>query len=312
MDSRRDTEKTVVLDRCPACDAQSRDPSWALSREHLQLWRCRSCGVMYSDPQPREEVRRRYLHDYDLGDHFGAVAARKRVLFERRLDRLPTPGTLGTALCDVGSGDGLFLELAAERGWEGVGIELNPPAVRRARSRGLDVIEGPVEDLAHLPQEHFDLVTAWDAIEHTPEPRRFARRLAQLVTPGGVVAVSTLNRRSAVAAVFRSRWSMVAADHFTLWDRGSLGRLLESVGLSVEAVRYYGLGRDFFCLVDRAWNVRTRAREADGRLDWTTGAGVLAAEDLVNRVLNATHAGVEIEVIAQRSGRRRGSAKDRG
>ena len=267
---------------------------------------------MYSDPQPREEVLRRYLHEYDLGDHFGAVAGRKRVLFERRLDRLPSPDALGAMLCDVGSGDGLFLELAAERGWHGVGIELNPPAVRRARSRGVEVIEGLVEDLEPLPQAHFDLVTAWDVIEHTPEPRRFARRLANLVVPGGMVAVSTLNRRSAVAAVFRSHWSMVAADHFTIWDRGSLELLLESVGLYVRAVRYYGLGRDFFRLLDRVWNVRSTARDGGPHPDWTTAAGVLAAEDLVNRLLNETRAGVELEVIAQRSSGIRRSAKDRG
>jgi SAM-dependent methyltransferase len=317
----------VALDRCPACEARSRDPSGALSRADLWLWRCTSCGVVYSDPQPRGEVRRRYLHEYDLGDHFGAVAARKRVLFERRLDRLPAPGAPTAAICDVGSGDGLFLELAARRGWRGLGIELNPPAARRARSRGLEVIEGPVEDLDRLPRDRFELVTAWDAIEHTPEPRRFARRLAELVAPGGLVALSTLNRRSAVAAVFRSHWSMVAADHFTIWDRGSLVRLLESVGLSVEAVRWYGLGRDFFRPLDRAsgaWRRSgdggrrgsgdggTRAGDDGRRSDWTTGSGVLAAEDLVNRVLNATHAGVEIEVMARRSGAGRGSAGDRG
>ena len=311
MSSACGASQTHNLGRCPACEARPRSVWRGVSGEHLTLWRCRSCGVAYSDPQPRGEVLRRYRYEYDLADHYGRMAARKRVLFERRLDRLPRPADRDAALCDVGSGDGLFLELAAERGWNGIGIDLNPPAVRRARSRGFEVIEGPLEDLGQLPQGHFDLVTAWDAIEHTPEPRRFARRLADLVVPGGLVVISTLNRRSAVAAAFRAHWSMIAADHFTIWDQRSLRRLLACVGLSVEAVCYYGVGRDFFRLLDGC-NARRGGRESGERQDWTTGQGVLATEDLVNRILNATHSGVEIEVIARRAETPRGSEGNRG
>jgi SAM-dependent methyltransferase len=257
--------------------------------------------VVYSDPQPRGEVLWKYLHEYDLADHFGAVAARKRVLFERRLDRLPRPPSRSAALCDVGSGDGLFLELAAARGWTGMGIDLNPPAVRGARRRGLEVIEGRVEETNALPEDHFDLVTAWDVLEHTPEPRQFVERVAAVTAPGGLVAISTLNRCSVVAWVFGPRWSMVVKDHFTIWDRGSLQRLMGSAGLSVEAVRHYGVGRDFFRPAERSRRTRAAA-DADSQIDWATRPGVLVAERLVNHFLNVAHAGVEIEMIARRSG----------
>ena len=165
------------------------------------MWRCGSCGVVYSDPQPTGRVREKYLHEYDLAAHFATAARRKQALFERRLRRLPGPRRWGSRLCDVGCGDGLFMELAARRGWQVVGIEPNPPAVERARSRGLEVIEGLIEELPDLPGNDFEVVTAWDALEHTPEPRRFTSKLALLVAPGGLVAASTLNHRSAVAAI---------------------------------------------------------------------------------------------------------------
>ena len=286
------------LGRCPACLATIRHLS-RMSGGELRFWRCGSCGVVYSDPQPRDEVVQKYTRNYDLADHFGAYAARKQVLFERRLDRLPRPTSQRNALCDIGTGDGLFLELAALRGWDGIGVELNPPAAQRARGRGVEVVEGAIEQLKHLPRNHFHLVTAWDSIEHSPHPRIFARRLAELVVPGGVVAVTTLNRRSLVAAVFRSKWSMVAEDHFTIWDQSSLRRLLASVGLCAEAFLYSGLGRDFFRLVDRAQRYAYEEPRAAAPQDWTTHSRVLAAERLVNRFLNATHTGVEIEVIAR-------------
>ena len=311
MSSARGASQTHDLGRCPACEARPRSVWRGVSGEHLTLWRCGSCGLVYSDPQPRDEVLWRYLHEYDLADHFGAMAARKRVLFERRLDRLPRPPSRSAALCDVGSGDGLFLELAVARGWTGTGIDLNPPAVRRARRRGLEVIEGRVEETNALPEGHFDLVTAWDALEHTPEPDRFVERLAALTGPGGLVAISTLNRCSAVAWLFGSRWSMVAKDHFTIWDRASLWRLMGSAGLSIEAVRYYGVGRDFFQLLDRGRRARTAGPEADSQIDWASRPGVLVAETFVNGLLNVAHAGVEIEMIARRRGGARRSGSHR-
>jgi SAM-dependent methyltransferase len=311
MSSAPGTSQTHTLGRCPACEARSRKVWRGVSGGFLTLWRCGSCGVVYSDPQPRGEVLWKYLHEYDLADHFGAMAARKRVLFERRLDRLPRPPSRSAALCDVGCGDGLFLELAAARGWTGTGIDLNPPAVRRARRRGLEVIEGRVEETNALPEDHFDLVTAWDALEHTPEPRRFVERLAALTAPGGLVAISTLNRRSAVAWLFGSRWSMVVRDHFTIWDRDSLRRLMGSADLSVEAVHSYGVGRDFFQLLDRGRRARTAGLEADSQIDWATRPGVLVAESFVNRFLNIARAGVEIEMIARRRGGARWSENHR-
>ena len=58
--------------------------------------------------------------------------------FDRVLERaeaITPPGRL----LDVGSGPGLLLAAAAARGWEGVGVDLNPWAARMAAEIGADV-----------------------------------------------------------------------------------------------------------------------------------------------------------------------------
>src|SRR5262245_13656597 len=105
---------------CPACPAAS-SAEWGVAGS-LRLVKCVHCGLVYSDPQPLTEVRTKYEADFDIAAHFDPWSPRKRVLFERLLDRLPRPRPGGDRLLDVGCGDGQFLELAQQRGWKGDGI----------------------------------------------------------------------------------------------------------------------------------------------------------------------------------------------
>lgn len=288
---------------CPGCGAPERR-RW-LRHPELMLWLCERCGLGYSDPQPRDAVAQRYLVDYDLAAHFGAHEHRKGVLDARRLDRLPPPHP-GQALLDVGCGDGQFALAAAARGWDVRAVELNPPAVRRARERGVAVVEGRLEDGRPEPGA-FDVVTAWDVIEHVAEPRPFIDQLARVVAPGGLVVVTTLNRAALVARMFRGRWSMVAIDHFTYWHARSL--LIAFAGSGLQAVRTtsFGLGRDFVFWVDRlrrrpAWLAGADAARgvpasAPSPGGWDTQPRVLSAERALNRVLAATSLGVGLEAV---------------
>jgi SAM-dependent methyltransferase len=290
-----------MLNHCPACGG--RDRQCLTQAKGLLLRECLTCGLVYSDPQPRERVRAKYLHGYDLAAYFGAMSARKRVLFERRLDRLGPPRPGHRRICDVGCADGQFLELASARGWGPYGVDLNPPAVERARERGATVAQTAIEEAEALPWGSFDVVTTWDAIEHTAEPRVFAAQLARLIAPGGRLMLTTLNWRSLVGRVFGRRWSMIVDDHFTYWDGSSLRRLVESVGLEVVDVTYFGLGRDFFAWADRlAARLAGAKQEPSGGppRDWSAATPVLLAEELVNRVLNATKAGVGVELLAEK------------
>lgn len=293
------TSGSQWLGHCPACGQTRRDA--AGKRAGLRLWRCAQCGLRHSDPQPRGEVEEKYLREYDLAEHFGAWEDRKRVLYERRFEALPAPRAGADRICDVGCADGQFLVLARGRGWAPTGIELNPPAAAKARERGLEVHEGMFEVAEDLPWGRFDLVTAWDCIEHTPQPAAFARRLVRLLAPGGTLALTTLNADALVARVFGMRWSMIVADHYTYWDPGSLRALLEASGLAVERQESFGLGRDFVTWVDALARGRRSgaAVAAPGRSGWDASGAVVRLEALLNMALRRLNAGVGQLVVAR-------------
>jgi 2-polyprenyl-3-methyl-5-hydroxy-6-metoxy-1,4-benzoquinol methylase len=283
---------------CPACGHARRRT--AGSRGELRLHRCTACGLVFSDPQPREEVERRYRETYDLAAHFGAREARKTLLYERRLARLPSPSAGHDRLFDVGCADGQFLELARDAGWQVCGVDLNPPAVMRTRARGIEVFEGSLETMEDLPWHSFDLVTSWDVLEHTAQPRAFAERVARLLVPGGWLALTTLNRRSLAFRVFGTRWSMVVPDHFTYWDRHSLRSLFTPLGLSVVREETFGLGRDFVQWVDSISGSARGGRDPKARVrsgGWDTSRGVVLFERALNAGFRRLGGGVGVEMV---------------
>ena len=309
---RATTVRQARLRGCPACEDVRRRAVG--SRGELVLHRCTGCGLVFLDPQPRDEVEQRYRESYDLAAHFGAREQRKTVLFTRRLARLPTPSTGQDRLCDVGCADGQFLELARRAGWQVCGVDLNPPAVERVRARGIQVFEGLFETMEDLPWGSFDLVTSWDALEHTAQPRAFAERLARLLAPGGWLALTTLNRRSLAFRVFGTRWSMVVPDHFTYWDRRSLRSLFAPHGLTVVREETFGLGRDFVQWVDRI-SRRQRAGGGHGPRDdshaggWDTTAAVVVLERLMNAGFRWLGGGVGVEMLLRAPGPQRPSPR---
>jgi SAM-dependent methyltransferase len=287
------------LDSCPACGAGGGGPVGNTSG--IRLVRCAECTLVYSDPQPFDVVRARYLEEYDLAAHFDRSGERKKVLFEQRLKQIGPPGGRRGLLCDVGCAGGQFLTAAQEAGWETSGIELNPPAAARARSTGAKIYEGDLESLEDLPWGRFDVVTCWDVLEHTPSPRAFARNLSRLLAPGGLLALTTLNWSSLVRRIVGMRWSMIADEHFTYWTPEALRRLFGRENLVPTSSESFGLGRDLVRPLEhlasrgaRRLRPRESADEQASHRSWDTSPAVLFVERAVNVGLRLTGSGVGI------------------
>jgi SAM-dependent methyltransferase len=100
---------------------------------------------------------------------------------------------------DIGFGRGEFLDLLAELGVAASGIEVDADLVHRAASRGLDVRVGDASEyLAALPDASLGGVCALQVVEHL-RPQAyidFARTVARVVRPGGLVVIDSPNPSS--------------------------------------------------------------------------------------------------------------------
>lgn len=102
----------------------------------------------------------------------------------------------GGTLLDVGCGDGLLALLVADCFAALHGVELAPPAARRAASRGVAASVANL-DAGPLPYRDasIDLVTCLDVIEHVFDPAHLVGEIARVLRPGGHAIVATPNIR---------------------------------------------------------------------------------------------------------------------
>jgi 2-polyprenyl-3-methyl-5-hydroxy-6-metoxy-1,4-benzoquinol methylase len=146
----------------------------------------------------------------------------------RELERYARPGRL----LDVGCHIGLFVEVAQEAGWDAWGVEPSHWAARRAETRGLRVLHGALDDV-DLTEGSFDAVTMWDVIEHLTDPLGALRRCRELLKPGGIVAVCTMDVQALFPRLAGRRWPWYMQMHLIYFSKRTLGAMLRAAGYDV-------------------------------------------------------------------------------
>lgn len=223
---------------CPLCGSGQSRPSFGAAG--FRFRDCVGCRTLFVDRLPGEEELARFYQDpaRDRGSNLcWEVETRHDVSsLDRALGAAERSTGRGPVL-DVGCGAGHFLARARDRGWHDLtGLELSPEAAALARTRsGARVIEGTLD--APLPDGHYAIVTMWDVLEHLRAPRQALKRVAGLVRPGGIVAISTPNRFGVAIQVRGSRSVVICPpEHLLLASRRGLVIALRAAGLEPTGV----------------------------------------------------------------------------
>jgi O-antigen chain-terminating methyltransferase len=99
-------------------------------------------------------------------------------------------------IVDLGSGRGELLEVVAEHGLDGYGVDASEAMVEHCRARGLSVVHADaIEHLQTLTANSVAAVTSIQVIEHLPFRAllRLASEAFRVLRPGGVVILETPN-----------------------------------------------------------------------------------------------------------------------
>lgn len=150
-------------------------------------------------------------------------------------------------ILDVGCGEGLVGAMLKAQAGERyvVGIELDPEAARRARSRLDKVYQGNVQE-AQLdePPASFDCLIYGDVLEHLIEPLEVLQRHRPLLREAGHVVVSLPNVQFyyVLWSLLRGRWpytdrGIFDRGHLRFFTLREIQRLLSNAGYRVVSVR---------------------------------------------------------------------------
>lgn len=201
-----------------------------------QLVRCQSCGLQYVTPRLRAEL---ILDAYRSGEdaaYVSQVRARERT-FAASLKTIERYVGKKGRLLDIGTAAGAFVAAARARGWDAEGCEPNEWLAEWGRRHyGVPVHQGSVFDQQYEPGT-FDVITLWDVIEHTPDPRAVLEQCRLLLKPEGLLVVNFPDIGSWVARVMGRRWLFLSSVHLYYFDRSTMGHALAATGFDVRLAR---------------------------------------------------------------------------
>ena len=120
-------------------------------------------------------------------DNFAQLGSLRASYFDAELRRTRRDLNGEIKVLEIGFGNGSFLAYARARGWDAIGTEINGALVETANRSGFHAIHA--EALNKLGKGAFDLVLAFDVLEHIPQAQMlaFVDSLAQRLKPGGVL-----------------------------------------------------------------------------------------------------------------------------
>ncbi|OLF38730.1 bifunctional 3-demethylubiquinol 3-O-methyltransferase/2-polyprenyl-6-hydroxyphenol methylase [Psychrobacter sp. C 20.9] len=198
-----------------------------------------------------ENVKRGYQNDANNGNNTGTIKTAEQ-------------GLSGKKVLDVGCGGGILSESMARRGADVTGIDLGTENLKAATlhaSQGglentLRYQHIPVEELAKTHAGQFDVVTCMEMLEHVPDPSSIVQACYELLAPGGVCVLSTINRnpKSYLFAIVGAEYVLRLLDRGTHdYAKFITPAELDKMAINTGFVRQDIIGLHYNPLTKRYW-----------------------------------------------------------
>lgn len=220
---------------------------------------------------------------------FCVLSAPETRYFQAELHNAEPSLQEGARVLEIGFGQGCFLTYAQSRQWQVTGTEVNPHLVAMGQARGLDV--HLAYDLSAWADATFDLVAAFDVLEHVPQEDSlsFLRDLMRVLKPGACALLRFPNGDSPFGLMHQN----ADVTHVNAIGRGKMLYWAQSVQAEVvslkgqaQPVRGAGLVLGIYRLV--VWPVR-KLLNLFVRVFFLGGAPIDFSAANVVAVLRKTH-----------------------
>ena len=221
------------VDRCPACGTVAGGTA-----DHLgcQLSSCDACGLWFWPARTAADYEAVYdTAEYQQVQTDDLEATTDPLQFARH----PTYASFfreakpegGKRLLDLGCGVGRFLHAALKLGWDVRGIDASAKAIEIGKRTATFPLS--TETLQQLRDSgaRFDVVTAFEVLEHLERPVDVLRSVSEVLAPGGLFFGTVPNRLSPTVQTTR-RQDWLPPVHLQYFTAPALQRTLERGGFA--------------------------------------------------------------------------------
>lgn len=210
---------------CPLCGSLDRTPIPVPKGQYLV--RCKACGMTFVGREPSMRELQAYYGPYPVVENISPVTLQR---YDELLERF-SPHRMTGRILDVGCGGGSFLERAMAKGWESCGTEFGAGPIAACRAKGIRVFEGPLRPDDH-PAEGYDVVCAFEVVEHLVRPGPEIDNMLKLLRPGGLLYVTVPNFNCLARRMDQAHWNVINyPEHLNHFTRRTLHRMLDGKGL---------------------------------------------------------------------------------
>jgi SAM-dependent methyltransferase len=144
-----------------------------------------------------------------------------------------------SSVLEVGCGSGAFSTFLPP-GCRYRGLEYNDEAVSKARHRGLEVDRGTIEELARSSESTFDVVCAFQVLEHVASPAAFLASAVRLLKPLGLLIIAVPSEESFMAEEVNNVLNM-PPHHVTRWTDTALESIARVAGMRLIHLEHEAL-----------------------------------------------------------------------
>jgi SAM-dependent methyltransferase len=228
-----------------------------------------------ANPLPREMMEHTYPILFRVEQSHWWYIGRRRIIEGFVADICRRVSDRRPRILDVGCGTGANLILLSKYG-EAEGVDVSEDALAFCRERGLDKVRlGAGEELPY-DDGTFDLVTAFDVVEHMDDDLAGLTEMRRVLRPGGRVLL--------FVPTFMFLWGLQdeVSNHRRRYRLPELRRVLEQAGFEIERATYANI--TFFLPI---LLVRKLMRLTGIKTETENSINVPALNGVLGRVLGA-------------------------
>jgi 2-polyprenyl-3-methyl-5-hydroxy-6-metoxy-1,4-benzoquinol methylase len=224
---------------CPLCG--SGDAARIFTKREVDYWRCGRCTFQFATPDVNPNLTKELSGYEEAYLQYLADDSSDAVNFESLCGWMEEFTALeGRRLLDVGAGSGKLVRFLRRRSVDAKGIEPSRALFNRFLKDDPAFACATLDDLHAHERKAFDIITAFDVIEHVPDPVGFLGGIETLLAAGGTCFVSTPDVESLVARSFGRRWHFYYPYHLSYLGPRTLARAAALHGLQAIDSRHRG------------------------------------------------------------------------